>query len=430
MIRRISGILGVQVQIQMKGQADRLSAWDLEITDTHLLNPGYSGSPVVDEDKNVIGVVNTRRGEGQTGVALSIETLKKVWAETPPPLKEQLSQNEASAASQHVAPASSGRQHTDSSQQERDLLLQCFDLHAGGVLTVAWQPTGDLIASAGVDGTVRLWEAKAGQSRLTYRGSNTKNRLTRVHVVVWSADGQRLASAGVGNTVSVWRAKDGQTLSHYEYERLLGGCWLNIRTLAWSPDDRQIASACSHTGGIDTAIHLWDPVTGNILHRYPTGDVSVPEFFVPALAWSPDGTVLAAAFGTMTVRLWETTTDRRVGLYPEWVHHLAWSADSRWLAAACANHAVRLWERSSEIWVRHYLGHTAPVRWVAWSPDGTRLASAADDKTVRLWNAKTGEPLFTYKGHTDKVTSVSWSPDGTCLASASNDKTVHVWQVP
>ena len=82
-IRELHGKLGEQVGVQMRGQADRLRAWDLEITDIYLLQPGYSGSPAVDEYGNVIGVVNTRRGEGKTGVAISIEALRKVWPEMP-----------------------------------------------------------------------------------------------------------------------------------------------------------------------------------------------------------------------------------------------------------------------------------------------------------------------------------------------------------
>lgn len=81
-IRELHGNLGEQVGVQMKGQADRFKAWDLEITGEYLLQPGYSGSPVVDE-YGVIGVVNTRRGEGRTGVAISIETLTTIWQGPP-----------------------------------------------------------------------------------------------------------------------------------------------------------------------------------------------------------------------------------------------------------------------------------------------------------------------------------------------------------
>jgi cold shock CspA family protein len=79
LIRTLHGTLGKQVGIQERGREDRIRAWDLEITDTYSLQPGYSGSPVVDEYNRVIGVVNTRRGEGKTGAAIFIEALEKIW---------------------------------------------------------------------------------------------------------------------------------------------------------------------------------------------------------------------------------------------------------------------------------------------------------------------------------------------------------------
>lgn len=89
LIRKLHGTLGEQVWVQVREQAGRIRAWDLEITDKYPLQPGYSGSPVVDKHDNVIGVVNTRRGEGKTGVAISIETLKIIWREIPPGLLMQ-----------------------------------------------------------------------------------------------------------------------------------------------------------------------------------------------------------------------------------------------------------------------------------------------------------------------------------------------------
>jgi chaperonin GroEL len=114
-IRELQGKLGEQVGVQMRGQADRLWAWDLEITDEYLLQPGYSGSPVVDEYGNVIGVVNTRRGEGKTGVAISIEALRKVWPEMP---RDLFAQNRVGGIGKAVKEPISRSQIEVSSTQE------------------------------------------------------------------------------------------------------------------------------------------------------------------------------------------------------------------------------------------------------------------------------------------------------------------------
>ena len=65
------------------------------------------------------------------------------------------------------------------------------------------------------------------------------------------------------------------------------------------------------------------------------------------MAFSPDGTRIAAGSGDKAIRLWDTATGQPVG--------------------------------------QPLRGHDAPVLSVAFSPDGTRIASASGDKTIRLW---------------------------------------------
>jgi hypothetical protein len=82
-LRLLHGALGKQVRLEGKEQADRVTAWDLEITDKDLLHEGYSGSPVVNRHNQVIGVVSTLQGDGKRGMAISIGTLETIWSELP-----------------------------------------------------------------------------------------------------------------------------------------------------------------------------------------------------------------------------------------------------------------------------------------------------------------------------------------------------------
>ncbi|MGB7444220.1 MAG: trypsin-like peptidase domain-containing protein [Coleofasciculaceae cyanobacterium] len=79
LIRPLQGQLGEQVGLQSKRLGERIEAWDLQIVDDYFLQPGYSGSPVVDEASGqVLGVVSYRQGEGRSGLAISIEALDKI----------------------------------------------------------------------------------------------------------------------------------------------------------------------------------------------------------------------------------------------------------------------------------------------------------------------------------------------------------------
>ncbi|HEY1350121.1 MAG TPA: hypothetical protein VGF67_10900 [Ktedonobacteraceae bacterium] len=110
---------------------------------------------------------------------------------------------------------------------------------------------------------------------------------------------------------------------------------------------------------------------------------------MPSLAWSADGTRLAAACGDR-IRIWDTTTDHLAVVYhvrTNWSSDIAWSPDQRYLASAHSNHTVQIWETDAPTAssVMTYHGHTDAVRCVAWSPDGAYLASAAHDWSVRIW---------------------------------------------
>jgi prenyltransferase beta subunit len=87
LIRPIQGKLGEQVGLESSARAGRIKAWDLKIEDDYHLEPGYSGSPLVEETSgDVMGIVGYRQGKGDKGVAISIEGIKEIWPEIPPDL--------------------------------------------------------------------------------------------------------------------------------------------------------------------------------------------------------------------------------------------------------------------------------------------------------------------------------------------------------
>ncbi len=99
LVERIHGKLGKQVGLSSRGRAGFVRAWEFEVEGGTNLQPGYSGSPVIDELTNsVVGVISYRLGQGKKGLAISVKTLEEIWSEIPPELFifEQTSRNSTS----------------------------------------------------------------------------------------------------------------------------------------------------------------------------------------------------------------------------------------------------------------------------------------------------------------------------------------------
>ncbi len=156
---------------------------------------------------------------------------------------------------------------------------------------------------------------------------------------------------------------------------------------------------------------------------------------ITALAFSPDGTQLAAA-GYNEITLWDAqsgTLVQRVGNLPERITAIAWSPKTRLLAVAGGSPAqwgsVALIDPAKDWQVRFLCDLPEMALSVAFIPDGTQLALGSGDRTTRFFDAKTGRQTRLLRTHADWVQTVAYSPDGTHLLSSSRDRTLRVVNV-
>ncbi len=188
-------------------------------------------------------------------------------------------------------------------------------------------------------------------------------------------------------------------------------------SLAFTPDGRFLVTAMNN-GGVD----LWD-----VGRRTKTAVVQAGYAFIATgtgAAVSPDGRTIAygAETGTATfaVKLWSMASRQVTATANEnggqGIRSLAFSPDGSQLAAAGLDGTVRLWYtqagNGTPILLENFSGHRYPVEHIAFSPDGATLASASDDGTIALWNTR--GPVI--GGTSNASIGLTFSPDGKTLA--------------
>jgi WD40 repeat protein len=157
----------------------------------------------------------------------------------------------------------------------------------------------------------------------------------------------------------------------------------------FSPDSTMMAVSDS-TG----AVHLWRTTGTTDSHRLqPVGRLKAEaeaDGAANSVAFHPDGHMLAAAYESGVVRLWDPVALDALGVLSGSdvgaINDVAFHPGGRVLATANADHSARLWDLAGRRVERRLLGHAGVVWSVAFHPGGHTLATGSDDGTVRLWD--------------------------------------------
>lgn len=157
---------------------------------------------------------------------------------------------------------------------------------------------------------------------------------------------------------------------------------------------------------------------------------------VRALAFSPDGKLLAAAGGNPAqfgeVNIYNVTDGKEIASirgHRDNIFSIAFSPDGKMLATCSYDKMVKLWDVASGKELKNLKDHTDAVFAVAFSPDGKLLASAAADRNVKIWDVATGERLYTLNDSLDAVNTIAFHPSGKFLAGAGADRIIHIWEI-
>ena len=285
-----------------------------------------------------------------------------------------------------------------------------FFEHGGTVRSVAYSPVNPLVLASGGDSrAVMLWDLQ--NDTVTTLGSHADT----VNAVAFSPDGQLLASGGDDYACKLWDVQLKRRVATFEH--IVDRSRTQIKAVDFSADGHLLATA-----GID--VKLW-----NVQTRAEIGTLKHGQW-VFALAFSPDGQLLATADETGQVSVWDVQRQQIVTQFTgdaTSVYSVKFSPDGQVFAGAGYAGEIGLWK--VENWERlGTLSVGATVFAIDFSSDSTTLASTGYE-SVNLWTVDTGEKLTSLTGHLGWVNAAAFSPDGGTLISGGNDERLRLWDV-
>jgi WD40 repeat protein/predicted Ser/Thr protein kinase len=343
----------------------------------------------VNDIGNALNLLNRHRPKGASNVDLRGWEWRYLWSQCQSDADSVFCQTAdritSLSASHDGAWLAIGLVNTGVSIRDRETQKEIEFLPASGqVVRVAFSPRERLLAysdvpnfgSASTKHSIHLWNGN------TRRRERTFSVGYQPYGVAFSEDGQTLVTStrNPDNQITLWRVSDGQILASWPAPQ--------AGTAVGTPFavTRDLGVAAHQTE--DDKVRVIDLATGQERWKRKATDD-----YIEALAFSPDGTVLASGegFSDSDIRLWDVASGRELG---------------------------------------RLKGHRAGIDQLMFWPDGKTLASASFDQTIRLWDVSdpaNGRETSVLRGHRGAVRALALLSDNTTLVSGSNDRTVCLW---
>ena len=286
------------------------------------------------------------------------------------------------------------------------------------VYHVEYAHDGRTFATAGQDGTARIWDADSGKERFVLRGHEDE-----VDWVSFDPSGTRLVTAGDDATVRIWSASDGRCLT------ILDRLPSPTVTAQFTPDGRDVIAADR-----DGTIVRWDAETGLRRATIRQGH-RTEKNGVETMAISPHDETLALAGKNGGVLFFDlsqgglATFTGPVARMQTTGFCVAFAPDGRSVAATGRHGGHSFFYDATNGKLEGVLeGPAAPTAFtLAFAPDGRTIAVGDDQGAIRLWDRATRASQVSLLGHTGRIWCVAFAPDGRTLASTGRDGTIRLW---
>jgi WD40 repeat protein len=300
-----------------------------------------------------------------------------------------------------------------------------FKAHTKPVYGLAFSPDGRFLLTSSGDETVKLWEYEGLKLVRELPGSKF------AAPVALSPDDRFIARGGYG--VEVWETGSGESVISTPYPETYAD------TLAFAPDGKEIAAS-----GSGKSLKRWSLPRGSLLPTSSRGmgqgrDAS--RFPAGAVAYSPDGSLIATSFGVNTytsagyashVCLWDRKGTLRGELKAEHTHghptSIVLSPDGS-LLAGIYGPILQVFNVRTKAQIATHKPDKKHFKGLTFTPNGKRLVIVSNDKSVRLYDTKSWTEVTGYEWKVGRLGCVAVAADGLRMAAGSDSGKVVVWDV-
>lgn len=281
--------------------------------------------------------------------------------------------------------------------------------------------------------------ASSGRRRPLSRTATVRAHIDCVRALVITPDGQTLASAAVDGTIKLWSLPDGKL------RRKIFGPGLAVQTLALNDDGTMLAS-----GSADSSIRLWSLPSGQA-----SGDLSGLKAPVNLVAITPDGGNLVSISADGKIVLWKipqgvVTRSYRgikdaIGLLELWnvpqsvqdqlikssrvITAFLIATGAQFLATGTSGGRAQVWALPSGDETHDVMPHHSRIYSLHMTPDAELLATASMDRSVKIFDLATGQVLHTLRDFPSWTITVALDAKGKTLATGHADGTIMLWEV-
>lgn len=239
-----------------------------------------------------------------------------------------------------------------------------------------------------------------------------------VNSAIYSHDGDLIASAGIDGTIRIWNSERGEELHKVDAHQG------SVNSVEFSPDTKFLVS-----GGDDGKVKFWR--VGQELELVWTKQEHVSK--VNAAIFSMDGTRIVSGGDNGILRIWHASSGTELLSFSGHsgnVNSIRFTQNSQNIVSTGARNEVRIWDANSGTLLKQLDGHKLTVNSAIASKGGEFIASVSLAQSLIIWNIKTEENELAIIGqYQGTVSDIRFTEDDNLIFIIHNDRKISAWDI-